>query len=390
MPSVSKAILVWARETAGLSLEDAARAIGLKDSQHQSATEKLVAMESGREEPSRPQLLRIAKAYKRPLLLFYLERPPGIAAKGEDFRTLPLERAHESAAEIEHLLRDVHVRQQLVRSTLEDADETGARGFVGTVHANQSVMDVASVLRDRLQFDLSRFRAFRSIEESFAYLRQRVEATGVFVMLAGNLGSHHSNISPDVFRGFALADEMAPFVVVNDQDAKSAWSFTLLHELAHVWLGRTGISGGLLETGIEQFCNRVASELLLPSSEFASWAGGFEVTDDLVGQISAYAAPRKVSRALVNYRLLLSGAIDRSQWQVTSKLLREIWLEERAQAKAQREGAPSYYIVRRHRVGDALLQVVRRGLQEGILTPTKAGKVLGVKPANVEPMLAAA
>src|SRR3546814_17037769 len=63
----------------------------------------------------------------------------------------------------------------------------------------------------------------------------------------------------DAFRGFALADPIAPFVVINDRDAKTAWSFTLLHEVAHLWIGATGVSGGHFEGSTEQFCNDVAS-----------------------------------------------------------------------------------------------------------------------------------
>jgi hypothetical protein len=37
---------------------------------------------------------------------------------------------------------------------------------------------------------------------------------------------------PGVFRGFAPADDLAPFIVINDNDP--AHSFTLLHELVHI------------------------------------------------------------------------------------------------------------------------------------------------------------
>ena len=69
----------------------------------------------------------------------------------------------------------------------------------------------------------------------------------------------------EVFRGFAVADDVAPFVVVNDNDSEPAWSFTLLHELVHLLLGQTGISGARPGTGVEQFCNHVAAEWMLPA-----------------------------------------------------------------------------------------------------------------------------
>jgi Zn-dependent peptidase ImmA (M78 family) len=89
--------------------------------------------------------------------------------------------------------------------------------------------------------NLSDFRSQSSAEEAFSFLRSRAEEVGVFVLLKGDLGSHHTAIDLQTFRGFALADPVAPFVVINDQDSKSAWSFTLIHELAHLWLGQTGV-----------------------------------------------------------------------------------------------------------------------------------------------------
>ena len=75
--------------------------------------------------------------------------------------------------------------------------------------------------------------------------------------------------SEEVFRGAALADDVAPFVVINDNDAVPARAFTLVHELAHIWIGASGVSGPLQEISdnmIERFCNDVAGEFLLPST----------------------------------------------------------------------------------------------------------------------------
>ncbi len=67
---------------------------------------------------------------------------------------------------------------------------------------------------------------------------------GVLVLVLGNLGSHHTDLGVEVFRGFSLADDLVPFVVVNPKDSAAARCFTLLHELAHLWVGEPGISGG--------------------------------------------------------------------------------------------------------------------------------------------------
>ena len=89
MPKVNPAIMIWARETAGLTQQEAASQLGFQNSPRSSAVEKLSQIEQGQKEPSRPQLVRMAGQYRRPLLTFYLSKPPQTGKRGVDFRTLP-------------------------------------------------------------------------------------------------------------------------------------------------------------------------------------------------------------------------------------------------------------------------------------------------------------
>jgi hypothetical protein len=94
---------------------------------------------------------------------------------------------------------------------------------------------------------------------------------------------------------------------------------------------------------------------------------------------------------MVAYKLLRADAIDERTWREVADRLREEWLETRRR-QAQEEtpaspGGPSYYVVKRHRLGNALLDIIRRSLTEGIISPTKAAQVLGVKPRNVDPLI---
>ncbi|WP_031362229.1 ImmA/IrrE family metallo-endopeptidase [Caballeronia sordidicola] len=391
MPQINPKILVWARETAGLGIDEAAKSLQLGGAR-QNGRDALEEYEKGTKALSRPLLLRMAKQYRRPLLTFYLQQPPQKSERGEDFRTLPGGREYESAPKLDALVRDVFVRQRLVRSMLEDTDEARPLNFVGSITPDQSVADAAKTICARLSLDLNEFRRKKTVEESFNYLRALTEKLGVFVLLIGNLGTHHTALSTDIFRGFALAEKVAPFIVVNDQDAKVAWSFTLLHELAHIWLGRTGVSGADFEQKIEQFCNDIASEILLPEAELDELRQLGQDRNDVIAAISNFASQRKLSRALVVYRLLKRRQIDRGQWSDLTEEFRRNWEAERAKRKekaADAAGGPNYYIVKRHRVGNALVEVTRRAIAEGFVTPTKAGRILGVRPTNVQALVGA-
>jgi Zn-dependent peptidase ImmA (M78 family) len=208
------------------------------------------------------------------------------------------------------------------------------------------------------------------------------------------LGSHHTNIPVDVFRGYAVADEIAPLILINDQDAQSAWSFTALHELTHLWLGTTGLSGWGSEMEIEQYCNDVASQILLPTGELHE-LGTFTRArpfsfESLLEHISEFSWRRRISRAMVAYRLFRDGLIRATIWDDLKTHFRNEWLEKKkreAEEPRKGDGRPDYYVVRRHRLGKALLDFATRSLGEGALTYTQASMLLGVKPRNVDPLL---
>lgn len=375
----------WARESAGLEPEAAARAIGIVPA-------SLLAIERGEKEPSRTTLAHMAKAYRRSLLAFYLPAPPRKGERGEDFRTVVAERTVEADADVDALVRDLRARQSLVRAVLEDDEDLKPLEFVGSVTMDVGVPALVRSIEEVLGITRAHYRAQKDAESAFALLRERAERAGVFVMLTGNLGSHHSTIPVEAFRGFAIADRIAPFIVINDGDARAAWSFTLLHELAHLWLGATGVSGGIPELKIEHFCNEVAANFLLPRADVQALdMRGLDV-DAQIAVIADHANRWRVSRQMVAYSLFKIGRISLDDWKALEAGIRALWAAERRREKDRSKGSsgPSYYVVRRHRLGHAMLAFARHYTEVGALSPSKAAKVLGVKPRAVHLLLAVA
>jgi Zn-dependent peptidase ImmA (M78 family) len=382
-------ILTWAREAAGLSIDEAALALGFKDTRDRTAAARLESLEAGREEPSRSVLLRMAQMYRRSLLVFYLSAPPRLGDRGQDFRRAPGINPPEYDPTLDALIRDIRGRQGIVKDLMEQT-EAGRVDYIGSATMELPPAELATRITGRLGFSLERFRSEAKVEDAFSYLREAVEASGVYVLLLGNLGSHHTNIPSGVFRGYAVADPVAPFIVVNDQDAPIAWAFTLLHELTHLWLGSTGISGGTIAGQFEVYCNNVAGEILLPAGDLEDLSflrhASLQQTIQTVAQ---FAGRRNISRPMVAYRLERINVITHSRWQELDRHYRDEWdaIHAREPGKDRSKGGPSYYVLRRHRLGHALLNLVRNSLSEGFLTHTKAGLVLGVKPRNVDPLL---
>jgi hypothetical protein len=118
--------------------------------------------------------------------------------------------------------------------------------------------------------------------------------------------------------------------------------------------------------------------------------------DEDVGAVAApivaFARARNLSRTLVAYRLLRAGRLTSDRWTALSTHFRQQWLEHRERerlASKESEGGPTYYVVKRHRLGPALVETVSYLLRSGGVSVVKAAKILGVKPNNVRETLAA-
>ena len=387
MPAVNPDILSWARGTAGLSMEEAVAKLSLHAAYGKTPIERLQELESGAREPSRPTLVRMAKQYRRPLVAFYLSKPPKRGDRGTDFRSLSGTHPPGADAAVQALVRQILARQSILRDILAEEEATEA-AFVGSLTPNHGRPAALNLTRQILRSAHPGQAA--NPTQAFEKLRESTQEAGVFVLLKGDLGSYQTAIDTETFRGFALADPLAPFIVINDNDAKAAWSFTLVHELVHLFLGNTGISGIRAGNRIEQFCNDVASAYLLPEEALTALEPRRLEFDELATEIAAVANAHNVSRALVAYRLLRSNQIESPQyWNLVSAFHAQ-WQSKkegrRAAARAA-DGGPNFYTVRRHRAGKALLDVVRRSHLAGDLPTTRAAVVLGVKPTQVGSML---
>ena len=228
--------------------------------------------------------------------------------------------------------------QSIVSNLLEEEENARPLPFIGSATLDMGAEQVAADVRAALQFDLDAFRQQTTARDAFGYLRERIESVGIFVLLQCDLGSHHTTIPAAVFRGFTLADAIAPYIVINRQDAVAAWSVTALHECAHLWLGQSGISGGYSEREIERFCDRTAAAILLPAAELDALPR-LENTplEAAAAAITDFADARHVSRTMVAFNLRRRGEIGRARWDGLRRRFYGEWREAR-QLEAERNG----------------------------------------------------
>ena len=218
---------------AGYSLEDAARHAKIKATKSKSPWERLADWEEGRDRPTLNQLQQIAKAYFRPVLTFYMSDPPKPNDDVADYRTIADADVRQPTPALRALVSKMKARQQEVLDILFEGEEAlEPLPFIGSFRSTRNETAVAKDIERVLGLPLSRRESLNDNASLLRLIRNSAENAGIYVLAEGDLGSYHTDIPASVFRGFALADTIAPFVVLNDNDAKAAQTFTLIHELA--------------------------------------------------------------------------------------------------------------------------------------------------------------
>jgi Zn-dependent peptidase ImmA (M78 family) len=181
--------------------------------------------------------------------------------------------------------------------------------LVGSVKKSDSISSVAQNLRNLIGMTFADQEECPAPREAFNLWRQKLEALGILVFQV-------QGVAVEEMRGFALPNDFAPVVVVNSADSANAKIFTLLHEVSHLLLGESAITGsGEFETEFsggqdeERFCNRVAAETIIPEENLRSrirpdW--DLESGEVLKLLSKAY----KVSQSVIAIRLSEIGLID--------------------------------------------------------------------------------
>lgn len=272
---------------------------------------------TGKAQPTLTQLEAIAKLTHTAFGYFFLPEPPALTLPVPDFRTVRDEALAEPSS---HLLDTLYLCQQRQDWYRDHARTHGvpALDFVGSASAQEIPEAVASRMRERLGLSTAERRRLSTWTDALRQLIAKADEAGVMVMASSVVGANtRRKLDVDEFRGFALADDLAPLVFLNGADSKSAQMFTLGHELAHIWLGASGVSDTqarqVPDLEVERWCNRVAAELLMPMEEVrASHQPNAPIPDEIL----RLAREFKVSTLVALRRLFDAGLLDRpALWQ---------------------------------------------------------------------------
>lgn len=366
-------ILRWARERAGLNEAALAKRLGVKP-------DRVAEWErTGRLRYKKAELLA-AKTYT-PFGHLFLKKPPEDSLPIPDFRTLrdaPVRRPSPDLLETVLLMQR---RQAWMRDWLVEEGDS-ALSFIKSVTTSAEPETVARDMRRVLGFSDGWAEHEKNWTEALTHLRYRMEQAGVLTVINGVVGNNNRRkLSPDEFRGFALCDTYAPLIFVNGSDFKAAQMFTLVHEFAHLWIGKDGVSNfdamQPLPDRIEKWCNAVAAEFLVPALELRmAWGQAGRANEPY-----QFLARRfKVSAVVAARRVMDVGLASRSEFFSFWNAYQE---DERRRLKL-RPSRGNFWATQNVRIGPRFGAAVVKSAREGKLLYRDAYSLTGLSGSTFD------
>lgn len=364
---VAPALLRWAVERAGWDEETTAR-----------RAPQFTKWVRGETRPTLKQLKTFAKNTHAPFGFLFLPEPPDEPLPIPDMRTIGNVGVLRPSVD---LLDTIYLCQRRQDWYRDYASDNGAEplDFVGSATLDTPPARVAGDIAERLDFGVEERQKLSGNEKVRRGLIDRIENIGVLVMVNGVVGADtHRKLDPAEFRGFALSDPLAPLIFVNGADAKAAQLFTLVHELAHIWLGRSALSEAAMDSREgrteEQWCNSVAAEVLLPLNDLRSDDGG-QVT---VEELERLAKRYKVSTLVVLKRIFDAGFLT---WDEYTERYRGEYERVMSLVKDKNgdSGGGNYYKTQPLRLSRQFAKAVISSTREGSTSYREAYQLLGTK-----------
>lgn len=378
--NINPVVLKWCREQTGYSISDVVEKVNISDTKATSkkeavsAVQKLEKWENGKDVPSYTVLQKLASFYKRPLLTFFMPNPPVVQNKLVDFRTLDSLPHGKDSPEFAKLKRQIFYLQESL-SDLQKNDNASRLDFINSVSVNTNIFQFVQNIRQRLSFSYDEQRAYKKDEVLFSVLREKIEDLGVYVVIRGSF----EKIPLDEFRGIAITDEYAPLILINGRDSVVARTFSMLHELAHIFLGVSSESNyQQIRDPKEAFCNKFAAEFMMPTEEVNRiFPNRIKETSAsvIMDTLSLEAKKHNVSMMTLLYRLSDVGKIS-------SAMVRQIENTIKSRVKEKREtqeGGPDRNKIDKLYLGDKVISTVLNARDAGTISDSSASALLNVK-----------
>ncbi len=361
--NINVAILRQCREQMALSIEDVKKkGISIED------------IELGKRWPTFRQLDILAEMYNVPRWVFISDQLPSeynYVKSVPAFRQFA-EQAGESFSnpKVRSVTAQVKQLRELVIELRKDMDEP-----IEPFHPPEVKIQSSSSTQIA-----KAIRSWLNVENNlkFPKWKEKLEEKGVFIFMTDKYKGW-SHIEKTVFRGLTMYYPVLPIIIINQSDAYRAYSFTLFHELGHLLRKKNAVNSHHEPDGKEEeWCNQLASEILMPENRFRDATKVERITE--MHNIGKIAKKFLVSSYACLVRLWNLNIIEQEQYLDFERQMKEEY-EERERKKKESLGGASRDRVQEvlNQYGDIYIRTLFQAYHNKEITLHKLGKAFNLK-----------
>jgi Zn-dependent peptidase ImmA (M78 family) len=368
---VKPELLVWARKSAGLTLDRAEKLTGIDSFM-------LGEWECGRDLPSLASLRKLGEAYKRPLAVFFLAEPPLKFDAQREFRRLAGVRLDKATPELLQALRWAVFRREAAME-LHRLNGDQPQRLHAVLHPAQDSEEAGEQIRELLGITDAVQMGWAGDYATLNAWRAAIESKDVLVFQT-------SDVELREMRATCIPDQPLPVVLLNSQDAPYGRVFSLLHEFSHILLHAGGHQTTRMvgeqfpeEQPLEVAANSFAAAALLPKTlvtklakAYPGAASGDEET------LRALSQKVNTSPEVILRRMLMLGFASEKVYRIK----RDGWLALGKRAKERSHGGPGIDVKTISKDGPGYTRLVLDAFDQRLISTNAASDYLGVKPRH--------
>ena len=222
-------------------------------------------------------------------------------------------------------------------------------------------------------------------------MREKIESEGVFIHC-------FTDVPIDTARGFAIYYADLPIIGINDEDRPPAKSFSIIHELVHLFKRESSLCNDMNNSVAtkeeEVFCNAVAGELLVPQNAINIVLNNKNYSTPYSKEDLKRIADRfSVSREVIIRRLLDLNKISKIEYDTYADMFRQEIDYEREKQRTDRKNGINNSIPRNisreaiDRTSPAVSKALYRGYGEEIYSKQDIARHLNIDQKHINKFL---
>lgn len=272
-------------------------------------------------------------------------------------------------------------------------DELGltTKPFLPVVPKDNDPQIWANAIREQFSISLEQQYKCNSARQFYLYLREKIESEGVFIHC-------FTDVPIDTARGFAIYYADLPIIGINDEDRPPAKSFSIIHELVHLFKRESSLCNDMnisVTTKEEEvFCNAVAGELLVPQNAINIVLNNNNYSTPYSEEDLKRIADRfSVSREVIIRRLLDLNKISKIEYDTYADMFRQEIDYEREKQRTDRKNGINNSIPRNisreaiDRTSPAVSKALYRGYGEEIYSKQDIARHLNIDQKHINKFL---